>query len=111
MNLLFVQNIRTLPQHARALIFLFWGYLIVQIISDVFINIYILLVTETFVGLILYNIIMFIGGFCGFVCLGLFLLHRGHTIKMAMKSSFVMYICAFIFILLAPKTEMYMYIF
>gem|GEM_PF-1338164 len=62
----FIQNFDTLPLSNKAMVYLMWIYGIGELISSIFVNIYVFKINRLFENIIIYNIIFFTSTFIGF---------------------------------------------
>ncbi|MDH3324644.1 MAG: MFS transporter, partial [Candidatus Peregrinibacteria bacterium] len=94
---------KDLSVETKSMIFIFWVYEFVQVIAQVFLNIYVFLQTNDLGALVWYNVVFFLGVFFGFCVWGYLVAQKQISMKFNYVKSFVLYFISFIWLLFMPK--------
>lgn len=104
----FLNNFRALPESNRSLVFLLWIYYIWNVVANIFINIYIYKLNDSFNDLIVYYIFYFTFTFFGFAFVGYLMSVLQKSIKYLYYYSYLFFVISFI--LLFVLWESYLWI-
>ncbi len=107
----FLQNFDTLPISNKAMVYLMWIYGIGELISSIFVNIYVFKVNRLFENIIIYNIIFFTSTFIGFSLLWWIMSILGKNIKNMYYISYTLFILSFLELFFLKWTLSWVYIF
>jgi len=84
----------------KSMVFLFWTYKFIQIITDIFISTFVLIQTQSFKALIIYQIVYLTGTFFGFSMWGYLLSVFKISMKWNYLKAFILYLISFLILLL-----------
>lgn len=107
----FLHSFRQLPESNRSMVYLMWIYSAGMIITNIFVNIYVFQINNSFTDVALYNIVFFTATFIGFSWIGTYMWYIWWNIKNMYYIGYVLFMMSFGLLFLLGETLLGIYIF